>query len=493
MSRPPVTRKQLVGYLFSFPFYVMLTLMVVEAMLAAATTYMVIKAGRDVANGDFVVFDLLGILGAQSASYLVGAISWIYAERAGCRAFGNYMLRFARDNVGHSKLLHDKQSRERVEPFLTGETFHAIFEMMYQLEFALKLFLGLVFNAIVLGSEIDAALPIAYVVVFVVLMAMQWLLQNRIAAAYLENQRRTNLVTAHGYTAWDNIFSGNRYNLRLWTGIFKSRLRECLTAQIRAIVAREGLSAMSGIIGLGIVFVTLAFIAERDAQDVGLLIGLVATLPRVIEMTNDVHLLATSWNELVSVWTRVGGVAANMLPAPDPRFDRRIKFDRLQLKEGPGSNVVHSVKDAMDIVMAHPTGRVNVRGGNGSGKSTLLASLKSEIKNRAYYWPTTDRLSFKFAQKAEMQVAEKVATELAVEDVEGDPEDYRPKGFGFSSGERQLRSLQEIVAHTDATIYLLDEWDANLDPTNRAAADALVEELSHRARVVEISHRDRGG
>ena len=47
------------------------------------------------------------------------------------------------------------------------------------------------------------------------------------------------------------------------------------------------------------------------------------------------------------------------------------------------------------------------------------------------------------------------------------------------------------MAYTDATIYLLDEWDANLDSTNRAAADALVEELAQRARVVEISHRDR--
>ena len=59
-----------------------------------------------------------------------------------------------------------------------------------------------------------------------------------------------NRVTAQGYTAWDNVFSGNRYNLRLWLGGFKSQLREALTAQIRAIVAREGMSAMSGIVSL---------------------------------------------------------------------------------------------------------------------------------------------------------------------------------------------------------------------------------------------------
>ena len=52
------------------------------------------------------------------------------------------------------------------------------------------------------------------------------------------------------------------------------------------------------------------------------------------------------------------------------------------------------------------------------------------------------------------------------------------------------KSLEEIVRHTDAPIYLLDEWDANLDAKNRAAANALVEELAGRARVIEISHRD---
>jgi ABC-type transport system involved in cytochrome bd biosynthesis fused ATPase/permease subunit len=109
--------------------------------------------------------------------------------------------------------------------------------------------------------------------------------------------------------------------------------------------------------------------------------------------------------------------------------------------------------------------------------------LKAAVKTRAYYWPTADRLAFRFAQGMEEP------DEL---DEGGEPIE-RPKGrkTGFSSGERQLRALREIVAHTDSAIYLLDEWDANLDPNNRAAADALVQELARRARVIEISHRDR--
>jgi ABC-type bacteriocin/lantibiotic exporter with double-glycine peptidase domain len=476
-----------VRYLLCVPLYIMIALMICEALLAASTTWLVIKAGRDVANDEFLVRDLIYILAAQSASYVAGAVSWLFAERAGFRAFGRYMLQFARDNREHTRLLPDKQVREQVEPFLTGTTFYNIFNLMYEIEHQLKLLLGLLFNSIVLGLEIDAGLPVAYGAVFVLLMSMQWFLRRRVADIYLENQRQNNRVIAHGYTAWDNVFSGNRYNLRLWIAGFKSKLRDTLRAQIIAIMTREGLSAFGAIIGLAIIFTTTAWVAIRGAGDTEILIALAATLPRQIEMTNNVHEFASGWNDVLAVWTRIGGIVANMRPNWDPKFDERIKFDRLVLRDGDHAKVCTSVPDAMRLVMAHPTGRINVRGGNGTGKSTLLASLKSEIKNRAYYWPTTDRLAFEFATAAALDEPEE---EIDQEGQLVAPTEA-PKRPGFSSGERQLRSLQEIVSHTDAAIYLLDEWDANLDSTNRAAADKLVEALAARARVVEISHRDR--
>jgi hypothetical protein len=486
MKRQQISRYELARYLLSPSLFVMVTLMVVEAMLAAATTWLVINAGRKVAIGQFLLNDLIWILTAQSAAYVVGVVSWVFAERAGYRGFGKFMLRFARENRGKVKLLNEKPAREQVEPFLTGETFQCFFNVMYELEFALKLFLGLVFNSLVLGAEIDPSLPFAYVGAFGALLLMQWILQKPIASAYLENQRMNNRVTAQGYTAWDNVFSGNRYNLRLWLAGFKARVREGLVAQVRAIVAREGMSAMSGIVSLAIVFATVTVVAVQNVGDTVLLVALATTLPRQIEMTYELHLLASGWNDFIAIWTRFGGVAANMLPEPDPDFDQRIKFDRLVLREGDNANVVSSLGDALRIAFAQPTGRINVRGGNGTGKSSLLASLKTEMGKRAYYWPTTDRLAFKFTGG--------VVPVDVDEDEEGEPvvvAESMDQKLGFSSGERQLKSLEEIVNSTDAKVYLLDEWDANLDDANKAKADALVDELAARARVVEISHRDR--
>jgi ABC-type multidrug transport system fused ATPase/permease subunit len=482
MSEQPLKPIELARFLLCGPFYIMLILMLIEASLHAVTTYLVIEAGRDVARGHFVVGDLLTILASESTAYVVGALSWIFAERTGFLAYGRYMLRFARDNRDKAKLLADKDARERVEPFLTGESFYVYFHLLYEIEGDLRILLALILNAIVLGTQIDGSLPLAYAGVFAALFTMQWFMRNRVADAYLENQRATNRMTAQGYTAWDNVFTGNRYNLRLWLDGFKTKLRGGLDAQIAAVVTKEGLSAASGIVGLAIVFAAMAMVAYRDVGNLEVMIALAATLPRQIEMTKDVHTFTSGWNDLLAQWARLTGVTDNFHPEPDPGFDDRIKIEQLTLRESGGAIIVTKLDDAMRVVLARPTGRINVRGPNGAGKSTLLTSLKSAVKNRAYYWPTADRLSFAFAQGRD-----EVET-----DEDGDPlPPSNGKRPGFSSGERQLRALQEIVRFTDAPIYLLDEWDANLDLNNRAAADALVEELARRARVVEISHRDR--
>jgi hypothetical protein len=154
----PIT---LTRFLVCRPFWIMLALMLIEASLSAATTFLVIQTARHVARGQFLIADLLWILAAQSAAYAIGAVSWVYAERAGFLAYGRYVLRFARDNRTETKLLADKEARERVEPFLTNETFHVYFHLLYEIEGDLRILLALILNVIVLGTQIDGSMPVA--------------------------------------------------------------------------------------------------------------------------------------------------------------------------------------------------------------------------------------------------------------------------------------------------------------------------------------------
>ena len=491
MSRRPFTPRDFLRFLLGPAIFAMLAMILIQEACSAATTWLVIIIAREIGENTLVPLNFAWIVLAQTLAYLAGAVSWIFAERAGFGAYARYMLHFARSNRHQTELLGDAEAREATEPFLTSETFHVGFELIFTLQFHLRLFFQLLFNALVLGLEIDAGLPAAFAVAFVVLAALQWSLRKPLAAAYLANQKMTNRMTARTYNAWDNIFSGNRYNFTLWHRDFKQRLQAALVAQVRAILMREGWSAVSGLIALGLVLGTTAWIAFDSAGNTALLIALAATLPRQIEMTLDMHQLTAGVTDLVALWTRIQGICSHHRPTPDAGFVARVDFGRLELREPASHPPSTDLDDAVARILSAPTGLVSVRGCNGSGKSTLLAALKARLQGRAYYWPTLDRLAFAFNGPA---------GEVAPEDTEDAPPD-EPEALsaaeeaaqktGYSSGERQLQVLREIVANTDSPLYLLDEWDANLDAPNRAAALALVETLARRARVVEISHRDR--
>ena len=498
--RAPITyrSRDFLRFLLCAPFFYMLGLLMVEAALSALTTWLVIEAGRDLANEDFLLADFGWIVLAQSAAYLVGALSWIFAEQAGFGSFGRYMLRFAKDNKTRTQVLANATQRELVEPFLTNESFHIFFELVYELEADFKLFFNLLFNTIVLGVALDAGLPAVYGAVFVALLLLQISLRRWISTAYAQNQRAINRMTAHTYSAWDNIFSGNRYNFRIWHGGFKLRLRAALQAQIRAIMAREGIAALGGIFALLAVFAYLALVAAKGRADAVLLISLAATLPKQIEMSYSLHGLATGWNDLLAVWTRIQGAANAQIPLVDPDFEDRIRFGKLQLlgpaPVGPGGVWgepvplgLHKLPDLVEHLVQRKNGHIRVRGSNGAGKSTLLAALKSRLGAAAYYWPTTDKLSFEF-NKLKLR-----ATPAApqTENRGPDPEDEEEAGHAaaYSSGEQQLGALREIVQNTHARVYLLDEWDANLDHKNMLEAQSLLAQLAARAVVVEISHR----
>lgn len=472
-------------------FSAMLGLIFLQEAFGAGTTWLVIQIAREIADGYVAPGAFVWIVVTQTLSYLAGAASWVYAERAGFGAFGRYMLYFARHNRFQTAVLADAGQREQTEPFLTGETFRICFDLMYDLQFYLRLFFNIVLNAAVLGLEIDLGLPAAFVMAFALLVWLQWLLRKPLAAAYLSNQRRTNWMTARTYNAWDNVFSGNRYNFFLWHRDFRLRLQGALQAQIRAILAREGWSAVSGVIALMIVLAATAWVAIADAGNAALLIGLAATLPRQIEMTLDMHQLTAGFTDLLAIWTRIKGVCEHSRPMPDPRFTGRIAFGRIALGDGDREERFTSLAAAIDYVRSRSTGVLSVRGDNGVGKSTLLVALKEYFRGQAYYWPNHDRLVFRFNAAALDDAGSGGADgEEAPEAEEMDAVERAAEKKGYSSGERQLQVLREIVACTDHAVYLLDEWDANLDKANRAVASTLVGQLAQRALVVEISHRD---
>jgi len=71
MTQQPFRPIDLARYLLCGPFFIMLFLMLIEASLHAATTYLVIQGGRDVAQGKFLLADGSALAALESAGQVV--------------------------------------------------------------------------------------------------------------------------------------------------------------------------------------------------------------------------------------------------------------------------------------------------------------------------------------------------------------------------------------------------------------------------------------
>ncbi len=130
-------------------------------------------------QGHVRLADLMWILASESTAYIVGALSWIFAERTGFLAYARYMLRFARDNARRPSCWATRRRASGSSPSSPARRSTCISHLLYEIEGDLRILLAIILNVIVLGTQIDGSLPIAYAAVFAALFLMQWSMRKR--------------------------------------------------------------------------------------------------------------------------------------------------------------------------------------------------------------------------------------------------------------------------------------------------------------------------
>jgi ABC-type cobalamin/Fe3+-siderophores transport system ATPase subunit len=102
--------------------------------------------------------------------------------------------------------------------------------------------------------------------------------------------------------------------------------------------------------------------------------------------------------------------------------------------------------------------RILLHGPNGSVKTTLLLLIKAKLGDRAFYLPAYHRLKFSTSLESE------------------------------STGEAAYCIMEELQRSEEASVLLLDEWDANLDAGNRAQIPRMIDEMAMNRAVVEVRY-----
>lgn len=273
-------------------------------------------------------------------------------------------------------------------------------------------------------------------------------------ARLAEQSRRTEAardadreVAAHRARAWDNVVLGNVNNAARWHAT-KGHLD---AVQVRRNAAEADQKATDGALEAGLALAPLAAAVYRqltapaldhDAAAQKAARATLTLLPVAFRAAREATQLASSFAGGL-VPARKSLLERTLRPAlavPGCRLESFIDPDRIVVRAPDGTEA--SLREAGPRLRAaardHVPGLFEVRGPNGSGKSMLLLALKAALP----------------ADDAELLPADRAGLLFSP--------------HTGSSGEADLHATDELLAG-HAPVLLLDETEANLDVSTRAA------------------------
>jgi hypothetical protein len=434
-------------------------LFIQQLIVASSTILIVLLSETIIEKKDFSIYLLL-FIASLILVYIPGIIASFFTEQVRFKAFNHFIQDFVQVQKGHASLYNNKTYRKNHEPMLTNEGEVVINEITSLFHDWLALFLNTSLSIIALGLVVNSSLICGYFLGAVLFIIIVYLTKNKLQHLALVAQNEQKDMTHVLLTGWDNILINNHYNVSLWKNLFKIAWLDCKTTVISYQLWSNAISSAAMVAALIPVLSITIWLFITNLHNEIVLAVLVVTLPRQIQLIQNVFQIfdyALHWSGLQG---KIGGLLQSLTPPIDLNsVEERIDWQKLFLKDKEETIQFHSIEALTQYMKTSSQGRLTVLGENGAGKSSLLCALKEVYEDQAQYLSPMSTLCF-----------------------------LQSHDCNLSTGQRMMSWLQEIQNEPARKVLLLDEWDANLDKTNKEKYSAIIDCLAQSTLVLEVRH-----
>ncbi len=424
-------------------------------------------------GSDTMMFVWLGLLlGSNILAPLPDTAVFVGLEKAELESTKMYVSKFRHTHKDKPQLLIDKKLRGETEPNLTAEGRRIYRDGLAIIYNGVLNFSSVAIDIITMSRFVDWRYSVGYGSTIVLFFMGEKCFQGRIETLSKTHQAESNKVTNFLKSGWDNIVVGNKYNRSLWMKKFEEHFNSLLDATVsytRYVKLSSGLVTFVASLPMFGVTVYLFRDALGKVDRMALLLAIIPRQLQAIQSLNSVGLQIGRWAGVRVNLGKLADSVADDFPGENYAvLTYKVSLSKITVSVNNSSHLLQLAsvdtlyEDVMRRTQTKEFGRLTLRGNNATGKSILmckLACLLLESNRRPIYLPTSVPLLF------------------------DSPTDK------MSQGERMLAQINEFVSKSDEEIYLLDEWDANLDEINKQKITKLLDTLSKTKVIVEIRHR----
>lgn len=431
--------------------------LLLEQGLVAFSTYALIRASSLAVTDVAAAFDwVLVFLFCLTATYLPGILGRYWMEDMIQKTYQKFLNgTFPSEGRGISQWAQ-RSVKEAYLTSVSSEGQNQVRQVVTTLLDLSALILNVGLNLAVLGHEFDPVIFVAFALGSGLAYLFFRSFTSKIDQVAGDSQAARNLLFSKVQRSWDNMFAAHGIHRKHYFQSLRDDQDRARGAALNAAIWSEGISiATTYVIMLPVVGAAVYLITKNFSS--AFLVSMLATLPRQFQVMGNLQVLISYLTLMTGITAQVKSVVeASAVPSVDTR--KFVRPDMIQLQTSDFSRLSTAAAIADVIAGRLQQGRVVVRGSNGAGKSSLLVSVKEAMGDGAYYLPA--HLDFWMPQESRT----------------------------LSSGERILQTLEFAEGAGLPQVLLLDEWDANLDPENKARMNAKIEQLAQNRLVIEVRH-----
>ncbi|MFK7701371.1 hypothetical protein [Pseudomonas caspiana] len=425
----------------------------VQQLVLAASTWSIALAGSSVSVGDLAKgkIEILIFFFLALVAYLVSSIGEIFSVKAQNQIWNSYVFKSVEvfcSDIG----LSSEKNRRSINQWLSSEALSTIqaavpfYINILSMVLNVVLTLGVFFFSlgVWIGSAVGVSLIVSLVLVYVSKSKINSL------ASEVQSSKISALLDIDGLIV--NGMFGTTLMGASEGGKFSSKAKSFYGFAERYNKLEQMVACAPIVISVTIVTASIYFFGSSSHVELGVLVAL---LPRSLQLFGSVHSLSLYLSHFILMRQKIRNLLSFVSSLDKQDLSRQLSREKISIQD-VNSQKKYSINELMDLVSSESVqpARLLVSGDNGSGKSSLLKILKGLYKESILVTPGA-RFCGEFNE--------------------------------VSTGQAQIAELK-LLLNSIQKIILLDEWDANLDVTNRRNINSVISKISLENLVVEVRH-----